>query len=206
MGKGANAHTQTGVVRGGRVMKWKGQVASVAPSLFLASVSVAALSVGIAAAEVISAPQNTRAIFAIDEDNTITSTGAVNLTTGGGPSVEIATDYTSVFTNDGTITGPAATSTLGFGILLDGTLSSTGQIVNNGTINIDANGATNATAAGLVFLDDFAGAFVNTGTVTATATATSGGDPTAVGAVFFNGSVSKSYAWPVDCAGETRPG
>ena len=183
---GAAARARPVVVRGGRLTKWKGRVASVSPSLFMASVSVAALSVGIATAEVISTPQTSQVTFGLDEDNTITSTGSVDLTTGA-TAVVIDTDYTSVFTNNGTIQGPSPFESSGFGVVLTGALSATGQIVNNGVINIDAAGSTDAAALGFLMLDDFSGAFVNSGTVTATASSTSSGRASALGAVFVNG-------------------
>ncbi|MDA7965594.1 autotransporter outer membrane beta-barrel domain-containing protein [Ruegeria sp.] len=187
MSKGIGARTQPGAARGGRVLKWKGRVASVAPSVFLASVSVAALSVGIATAEVISTQETTQVDFNLDEDNTITSTGSVDLTTGS-TAVLIDTDYTSVFTNDGTIMGPAPSETSGFGVVLNGILSATGQIVNNGTVNIDVNSTSLGAALGYLMLFDYAGAFVNTGTVRATVNVTSSGSASALGALFVNGT------------------
>ena len=136
----------TRVARGGRIVKWKGQVASVAPSLFLVSASVVALSVGTAQSQVISATQNTRAVVSADVDTTITATGAVNLTTSGGPAVLIDTDYSSTAINNGTISGPSSASATGIGVLLDGDLSATGEIINNGTIAINAGSSTGPVA------------------------------------------------------------
>ncbi|WP_152563411.1 beta strand repeat-containing protein [Ruegeria halocynthiae] len=172
------------VIRGGRVVKWKGTVASMAPSLFLASVSVAALSVGMAVADVISSPQNTQAVFNTDEDHTITATGSVDLTTGAGDAVVITDDYSSTFTNDGTISGPATGDQLGIGLLVDGDLEATGQVVNNGSIDIDVNGSSFLAGTGIYLDGQVAGDVVNTGTITVNSDNSSSGPALAFGVDF----------------------
>ncbi|WP_170335453.1 autotransporter domain-containing protein [Ruegeria arenilitoris] len=168
-------------------MKWKGRVASVAPSLFLASVSATALTVGNAQAQVISTPQNTQAVISSDIDATITETGAINLTTAAVAAVEINTNYSSTATNNGTITGPSSGNSFGIGVVLTGNLEASGAIRNNGTINIAANGSSGAAALGFLMLQEYSGAFANTGTVTASANSTSSNGASALGAVFVGG-------------------
>lgn len=175
---------RAGVVRGGRVVKWKGRAASVAPSFFLVSVSVTALSVGIAAAEVVSAPQNTRQVFFIDEDNTITSTGAVNLTTSGGPAVVIAPSYSSTFTNNGTISGPSSAAGTGQGLVLDGALNQTGQVINNGTIEINIDSTSFGGGLGVQFENTVSGAYTNNGFVSVDVSSGGGAPANALGTVF----------------------
>ncbi len=174
--------------RGGRVVKWKGQIASVAPSVFLASVSVAALSAGIAAAQVISAPQTTQEVVVVDNDITITPTGAINLTTTSGPSLFVVPDYGSTLTNNGTISGPSAGGSVGVGAFFDGQILTSGQIINNGTIDINAMGS-GVSAGGLVFDDGVEGAVTNTGTITAIADS-AGGGANAAGLFFDDGAES----------------
>ncbi|WP_170406518.1 beta strand repeat-containing protein [Ruegeria arenilitoris] len=181
-------HVNTHVIRGGRVVKWKGTVASMAPSLFLASVSVAALSVGMATADVISSPQNTQAVFNTDVDHTITTTGSVNLTTSAGYAVVITDDYSSTFTNDGTISGPSAADRVGLGLFLNGDLEESGQIVNNGTIGINVSGSSFLAGTGFFLDGQVAGSIVNTGTITVNSDNSSSGRALAFG-IDFDGDV-----------------
>lgn len=142
----------------------EGAVASLAPSLFYKSVSIAAMSTGIAYAEVISSPQNTPAVFLNDEDNTITSTGAVNLTAGGADAVQIVPDYSSNFTNSARISVPTSTSSSGIGVQIDNSLEATGRIINNGTIVVGGLSADrSAEAIGLFFAEDARGSVSNSG-------------------------------------------
>ncbi|WP_171208314.1 MULTISPECIES: autotransporter outer membrane beta-barrel domain-containing protein [unclassified Ruegeria] len=170
------------------MVKWKGQIASVAPSVFLASVSVAALSAGIAAAQVISAPQTTQEVVVVDNDITITPTGAINLTTTSGPSLFVVPDFGSTLTNNGTISGPSAGGNVGVGAFFDGQILTSGQIINNGTIDINAMGS-GVSAGGLVFDDGVEGAVTNTGTITAIADS-AGGGANAAGLFFDDGAES----------------
>ncbi|MES0885088.1 autotransporter domain-containing protein [Roseibium sp. SCP14] len=160
------------MVRGGRLVKRKGGAASIAPSLFLASVSVLALSAGAVLAEEITSTETTPVTFFNDEDNTITSTGEVNLTTGAAPAVTIDLDYSSTFTNEGTVTIEGASIPTATGVFLDGRLEASGQITNNNLIKVEATNGTAANAYGLRFSETFAGTFSNTGTIESTATAT----------------------------------
>lgn len=160
----------TCVARGGRVVKWKGQVASVAPSLFLASVSAAALSVGSVSAEILATATTEPVEFTLDEDNTITSTGSVDLTTGD----RAVTIFfgNSTFTNNGVIIAPAPGESSGSGINQNGDLTATGRIQNNGVVRVSVDAPGPATAGGILMDGDVAGALINAGTISANAKST----------------------------------
>ncbi len=171
--------------RGGRMTKWKGQIASAAPMALLATVSIAALSMGAAQARTISTAETTPQIFFADENHTITSTGSVSVTTTSAPAIFIQTDLSNVFTNDGTIS--VNLSGLGIpaavGLELPARLLSGGEINNNGTIDVQLNSTTAASANG-IFLnstDGIAGNINNSGTITVRAQSNSSSGATAYG-------------------------
>lgn len=154
------------VARGGRLIRWKGQVASLAPSLFLASASIAALIAGGATAQVISDQQTTPLDFSNDEDITITSTGSVELTSGAAPAVTISPDYSSTFTNNGTIVAPIPAISQGTGVFVASQLLPGGRIINNGSIEVISESVNLVVSRGIDFDDVVGGAVINTGDIT----------------------------------------
>ncbi len=174
------------LARGGRLVKWKGQVASVAPSLLWVSVST--LTIGNASAEVISTLQDFPAVFNNDEDNTITSTGGVNLTIDG-RAVSVVPDYSSIFTNDGTINAPMGQT----GLFVQGEVLPTGRIVNNGTITVEDETAGFTLSRGIFFNESVGGAVINSGDITANAVTVTGGPAFARG-VQFNSATDATAA------------
>ncbi len=124
--------------RGGRLTKWKGKVASIAPSLFLSSASVLAVSAGATLGEVVNGPQTTPLISSVDEDHTITDTGSISINPLLGPAlvqVNVA-DYSSTVTNAGQLTAPEANVRTHSAIDINGDLS--GTVLNSGTITMGA--------------------------------------------------------------------
>lgn len=183
------AAKRTRAVRGGRLVRWKGQVASIAPTLALAS--GVALSAGQLTAEVISTAEDFPVVFSLDEDNTITDTGSVTLTIGSGSAVVTDIDYSSVFTNDGVVRSPAPLAQVGNGVQFLEQVLSTGQVINNGTIEADVDVPNNAFANGFLFSEQVAGHILNTGLVAANATVTVGGNAEARG-IRINGPLTSS--------------
>ncbi|MDC0738280.1 hypothetical protein N6L24_08305 [Cognatishimia sp. SS12] len=157
---------------GGRMTKWKGRVASMAPSLFLGTVSVTALMLGEAQAETIDTVETTPRYSAVDEDHTVTSSGAVAVTTLGDDAiVEIdVAAFTSTLTNAGSITADNVGGTTHAGALLTGDLS--GALSNEGTIDINSSGNSSATLVG-IDLQAVSGRVSNSGTIAVNATARS---------------------------------
>ncbi|WP_424831404.1 autotransporter domain-containing protein [Ruegeria sp.] len=143
-------------VRGGRVLKMKGKVASMAPSLFLAIVTVPALSVGsVRAQTIIDVPQTTPLDVTTNEEVTITSNGAINVASASAPLVTIdVANYSSAFISNGAITGQFGVERA-WGAEITQSLAGTAQIVNNGVVNVDS-GRPSGNVRTYAF--DFAGA------------------------------------------------
>ncbi|MCV0429336.1 MAG: hypothetical protein K5905_28140, partial [Roseibium sp.] len=82
-------------------------MASLAPSLFVFSISSTALMAGGALAQTINTTTSTPVVSTTDQDFTVTSTGAITVDPlSGSTLVEISVaDYTSTLRNDGSITG-----------------------------------------------------------------------------------------------------
>ncbi len=159
-------------------------MASIAPSLALVCATTATLSPSFTAAEVISSPQDFPAVFNSDEDNTITNTGSVTLAAGSGTVVSVVPDYSSVFTNDGTVTGPGPLALVGNGVQFLGEVQAAAEVINNGLIDLNVNVPANPFVQGLVFDDQVAGRVLNTGAVRANVTVTSSGAAFATGVRF----------------------
>ena len=132
--------------KGGRLTKWKGRVASVAPSLFLGSTSILAPVPNDALADTISSPQRVPFVSSVDIDHTVTPSGTVIVDPLIDPAlIEInLADYTSTLTNQGTLSGSAGNSSPHTGILLSGDLS--GQVVNSGGIELGSGGGASFSA------------------------------------------------------------
>ncbi|MBO9403337.1 hypothetical protein [Shimia sp. R9_3] len=154
------------VARGGRLTKFKGKVASVAPSLFLGTVSLMALSVGVGSAEVVSTARTTPLVSSVDEDHTITSTGSIDVSplSGSGLVVVNVADYTSNLTNDGLLSSAEGINRTRAAVDLNGDLS--GSVVNSGTITMGAAAGDSANLNGIDIQGDVQGALENSGTIT----------------------------------------
>ena len=154
---------------GGRLVKWKGRVASIAPAL--ASVSVIALmTTGAIGQTVIDSVVNTEQVISIDEDITVTADGRIRLHGGSDPAplyIDVgnaSADYSSVVTNDGEIDLLQSSGVSPAGIWLEGNLSG-GSIINNGDITVDVmNGNSDASAAGIYVSGDVNGTITNSST------------------------------------------
>jgi hypothetical protein len=165
----SNARAQN--IQGGRLLKFKGKIVSAAPAALLTSVSAVALTLTSVHADEISTVLTTPQTFATDVDHSIIATGAINITDSSTAALTIDTDYSSTFTNDGTIslTGSASDVT---GLYLDGDLLAGGEIINNGTISIDVEYDTPDDVYGVFIDGDIAGTLRNTGTIDAYALGT----------------------------------
>ena len=192
--------TEKNVLKGGRLTKWKGQVASIAPSLFLGSVSALAVASG-SLADTISNARTTAFSTTSNADHTVTSTGSVIVDPLAGlGAIEInVADYTRTLTVNGAVSGlngtgadqaairfqglsgsavlnaPLTIANAGTaaGVKLTGALS--GSITNDGTISATANN-TSARADGFHLQNGMTGgSFINNGALTITATGSSSG-------------------------------
>ncbi len=151
--------------RGGRLTKFKGKVASIAPSLFLSTASIVALSVGIGSAEVVSTARTTPLVSASDEDHTITSSGSITVDplSGSGLVVVNVPDFSSVLTNAGLLSSPEGLNTTHAGIVVSGDLS--GSLLNSGTITMGAATGAAAVLTGIEIQGDVSGSLQSTGTI-----------------------------------------
>ncbi|MES0884905.1 beta strand repeat-containing protein [Roseibium sp. SCP14] len=151
--------------RGGRLTKWKGQVASVAPSLFLCSVSVLATSAGSSFGEVVNGPQTTPLVSTVVEDHTITAAGSIDINRLLGPAlVQInVPDYSSTLTNAGRLSAPEANLRTRAAIDINGDLS--GTVLNSGTISMGASLGDSAVMYGIDVSGIVSGAVQNTGVI-----------------------------------------
>jgi hypothetical protein len=129
---------QTKIIRGGRVGRFRGKVVSFAPAMLMASVSVMALSFGVAQAEVVSTPQTTPQSFLTDEDNTIAATITIEAT-GDVSAVSLPDGYSGTTVNNSTIKVIADDDGDIDGIYVDGDLL--GSIINDGSIILDVDDA-----------------------------------------------------------------
>ncbi len=188
----SKAGVVTPMIRGGRLFKWKGKIVSAAPAALLAQVSMIALATGVAQADTISTVLTTPQVTSTDEDHEITSTGAVEITSSTQAALTIATDYSSTATNNGTISVTATDTDTATGLLLDGTLSETGQLVNNGTISLDITGSDPQDIYALQVNGDVDGLIQNNGTIEVDVLSTDG-DIEAWG-IFVDGNVSETGA------------
>lgn len=150
---------------GGRVVKWKGRVASIAPAL--ASVSVVALmATGAFGQTVFDSLENSEQTIIIDEDITVTADGKVRLQGGNdlAPIYIDVPDYSSVVTNDGSVDVLQNSGTQPGGIWLTGDLSG-GSIINNGEITVDVmNSDSSASASGIYVSGEVNGSITNSST------------------------------------------
>ena len=162
--------------QGGRLFKFKGKVVSAAPAALMVSVSAVALSVTPVQADEISTVLTTLQTFTTDVDHSITATGAINITDPTtaaltlshihGPAIK---DYSSTFTNEGTIslTGISSSPYVN-GIYLGGALLAGGEINNSGTISLTGS-ASSPYVNGIYLGGGLSGSILNSRTITAVA-------------------------------------
>ncbi|WP_170545403.1 beta strand repeat-containing protein [Ruegeria arenilitoris] len=151
--------------RGGRLTKWKGKVASIAPSLFLCSASVLAVSAGSSLAEVVNGARTTPLISSVDEDHTISNTGSISINRLPGPAlvqVNVA-DYSSTVTNAGQLTAPEANVRTRAAVDINGDLS--GAVLNSGSITMGASSGDSAVIFGVDVSGNTTGSVQNTGVI-----------------------------------------
>lgn len=182
----------------GRMVKWKGRVASIAP--VLASVSALALYAGDARAEVvISGHQGTQEYVTVDEDILVTETGDLHLVGGSDLAaiyVDVA-DYTSDMTINGEVTLHLDEQSSAAAISFANDLS--GNLVNTGTITALMTGSdTDLTISGVAVYGDLFGTINNSGTIDAQALSDSS-DASAAG-IYIAGNVGKNAR--IDNSGE----
>ena len=172
---------------GGRLIKWKGRAASIAPAML--SVSLIALSSGMASGQtVISTALTTPQTIATDANVTVTSTGSVTLTNGSDDAIiEIdVSDYTADVLLDGPLTFTSVDAAdSGEGLLLTGDLS--GTVTNNAAITVDIADDDDIEATGLVVDGSIneGGSVSNNGTIGVTVTVSNTGTDDSLSATAY---------------------
>ena len=169
------------LARGGRLTKWKGKVASIAPSLLIFSTAlsvVAAGVAGIASAQTIDTPVTTPQVVATDENLLITPTGSITVDNAA-QAIEFTTDFTSTAINRGTITNTVST---GGGNIFTvrneaGSADSPASFENHGVMRamtgpppLPDEASSFLTLKGLQFNEDVIADITNTGEVTVDST------------------------------------
>ena len=172
------------VARGGRLTKWKGKVASIAPSLLIFSTALSVVAAGaagiagIASAQTIDTPGTTPHVVATDENVLITPTGSITVAFVA-QAVEFTTDFTSTAINRGTI---ANTISSGSGNIVTvrneaGSADSPASFENHGVMRATTGPAPLPGEAsaflvlkGLQFNEDVIADITNTGEVTVDST------------------------------------
>jgi hypothetical protein len=189
-------------IQAGKMIKWKGKAASLAPSIFLGSVSVIALSVGIASADTINTAQTAPFVTTVDEDHTVTSTGSISVDPLNGPGViEInVADYTSTLTNDGIVASNNVDSTQHTAIDINGNLS--GTISNTGTVNISENSGSSAlTLGGIDVSGVTSGTIENSGSINVVSYGSSTGNAHGIVTNGLAGQINNSGTLSVSASG-----
>ena len=173
----ADSGSRRPVARGGRLLKWKGKVASVAPSVFICLVGVGAVLAGISSAQTISEEQDTPLVLTMDEDIVITPTGSIEVGTLFETAISI-TDFSSDFINRGKIRTTslmAVRDVYGNGVLVSGGVTSPGRFENHGVVEAEAiadrdeNDELEFQIRGFFFVNNVEADFTNTGQITVTA-------------------------------------
>jgi hypothetical protein len=157
--------------KGGRLVKWKGRTASIAPSLL--SVSLVALSTGMALAEtVISTGLTVPQTITVDENVTVSSTGSVTVDARDAAIIEIdVSDYSSDVLIDGNLSNRSDSAEWrdsAIGVKFTGEVS--GTVTNNADISVDVKGENTFYAYGMS-MGDVSGAVSNDGIIEVVATA-----------------------------------
>ena len=176
----ADSGSRRPVARGGRLLKWKGKVASVAPSVFICLVGVGAVLAGISSAQTISEEQDTPLVVTMDEDVIITPTGSIEVGTPSESVISI-TDFSSDFINRGKIRISTTLSTgevqevYGDSVRVLGSVTSPGRFENHGMVEATAeadrteDNKLEFQLRGFLFNRDAVADFTNTGQITVTA-------------------------------------
>lgn len=180
---------------GGRVIKWKGRVASIAPAL--ASVSVVALMAGGAVGQtVIDTAVTGKQIITIDEDVTITKDGSISLKDAlydTAPLYIDVAEFSSIVTNDGSLDlNQESRENSGAGIWLEGNLAG-GAILNNGDITVEIlNEVTFNTVNGVYVRGDVTGTVTNSSTGVIEVLAEAGSTSASAYGILVDGAVGGS--------------
>ena len=127
---------------GGRLLKWKGKVASIAPSLLVCSlgiIGVIGATTGISSARTISTPETAPIAINTDEDVIITPAGSV-IVSGLVESAIAIAEFASNFINRGEISTTFSTDSdvFGAGIRIFGNVNAPGHFENHGTVRTTA--------------------------------------------------------------------
>lgn len=163
-------NTYDRVSRGGRMTKWKGRVASYAPSVALALTIVAGVD-NIAFADVVSGNVSDTYYLDIDEDLQITNSGSISVINGpiDGSALFGDDGFEGSVTNEGTIGNWASDGYIA-AVEIDGDLF--GTITNNDDIVADVNSTDDQVGATGIYLDydvETLALIANNGDITATA-------------------------------------
>lgn len=171
--------------------KWKGQVASLAPSLLLGTVSVTALVVAGAQAETVNTAQATALVSAVDEDHTITQDGSITLNPMTDRAlVEInVTQYNQTLSNQGALSGTNANNRTHVGMGVNGLLA--GTVSNSGSVTLSSTGVTSADHRG-IDLSDSQGTVTNSGSIDVTVDGSTWVHATGIYGGATSGTVSNS--------------
>lgn len=96
--------------RGGRLTKWRGKVASLAPGLVMGPVVAVAFALPLAA-QTISGEETTTQSIAANAPAQVTATGSVTVVEStDAAAIEFAPNYSAAFTNDGSISATITTA------------------------------------------------------------------------------------------------
>ena len=173
--------TPKNISRGGRLTKWKGKVASIAPSLLIISTAlsvVAAGAAGIASAQTIDTPVTTPNVVATDENVLITPTGSI-IVANVAQVIEFTTDFTSTAINRGTISNTVSTGSGNIVTVQNeaGSEDSTARFENHGVMRaltgpapLPGEASAFLVLKGLHFIMDVIADITNTGEVTVDST------------------------------------
>ena len=173
----ADSGSRRPVARGGRLLKWKGKVASVAPSVFMCSVCAVAVLAGISSAQTISDEKDGPLVVKIGEDIVITPAGSIEVGAPFESAISI-TDFSSDFINRGKIRTTslmAVRDVYGNSVLVSGGVTSPGRFENHGVVEAEAiadrdeNDELEFQLRGFFFVNNVEADFTNTGQITVTA-------------------------------------
>ena len=204
--------TPKNVARGGRLTKWKGKVASIAPSLLIFSTAlsvVAAGAAGIASAQTVDTPVTTPNVVATDENVLITPTGSI-IVANVAQAIEFTTDFTSTAINRGTISNTVSSGSGNIVTVQNeaGSEDSPASFENHGVMRVTTGPAPLPGEAsaflvlkGLHFIMDVIADITNTGEVTVDSTYHDLAD---VDAYHFQGNLTGDFTNSGDITAEAE--
>jgi len=171
--------------------KWKGRVASMAPSLLLGTASATVLFVAGAQAETVNTAQTSALVSAVDEDHTITQDGSITLDPMNDRAlVEInVAQYNQTLSNRGALSGTNANNRTHVGIGVNGLLA--GTVSNSGSVTLSATGVSSADHRG-IDLSDIQGTVTNSGSIDVTVDGSTWVQATGIYSGANSGTVSNS--------------